>query len=93
MIVAKFGGTSVGDAAAIERLAAIVKGRVRKHPVVVVSAMSGVTNQLLAMAEQSSRGQLIGAVRAVEGLRERHLEETEKLLGEKSTSFGAPLPL
>ena len=81
MIVAKFGGTSVGDAAAIERLAAIVKGRVPRRPIVVVSAMSGTTNALLAMAEQATRGQLIGAMRAVEGLRERHLEETEKLLG------------
>ena len=81
MIVAKFGGTSVGDAAAIERLAGIVAGRLERHPIVVVSAMSGVTNQLLAMAEQAARGQLIGAMRAVEALRERHLEETDTLLG------------
>src|SRR5204863_9949541 len=37
---------------------------------------------LLAIAEQSSRGQLIGAIRSIEGLRERHMEEAERLLGD-----------
>ena len=42
LVVMKFGGTSVEDAAAIERTAAIVAGRVAsgKSPVVVVSAMA-----------------------------------------------------
>ena len=80
MIVCKFGGTSVSDAAAIERGAAIVEARRGRRPVVVVSAMSGVTNMLLALAEQASRGQLIGALRAVEQLRERHLEAADELL-------------
>ena len=46
MIVMKFGGTSVQDAKAIERAAAIVKGRLEQKPVVVVSAMAKVTDQL-----------------------------------------------
>ena len=50
MIVMKFGGTSVQDAKAIERAGAIVKGRLEQKPVVVVSAMAKVTDQLLAMA-------------------------------------------
>jgi aspartate kinase len=83
VIVAKFGGTSVGDAAAIERLAGIVRDRIDRQPIVVVSAMSGTTNALLAMAEQSARGQLIGAMRAVEGVRERHLAEAEAMLGKE----------
>jgi aspartate kinase len=37
MIVTKFGGTSVEDAAAIERLRAIVQERLDQRPVVVVS--------------------------------------------------------
>ena len=36
MIVAKFGGTSVGDTAAIERTASIVRGRLPRQPVIVV---------------------------------------------------------
>ena len=80
MIVCKFGGTSVSDAAAIGRAAAIVAARRGRKPVVVVSAMSGVTNVLLALADQAARGQLIGALRAVEQLRERHLEAADELL-------------
>ena len=50
--VMKFGGTSVEDPAAIRRTAAIVAGRVAKgkSPVVVVSAMAKVTDQLLRAA-------------------------------------------
>ena len=84
MIVLKFGGTSVQDAEAIVRTAGIVATRGDKSPVVVVSALSGTTNALIALAEQASKGQLIGAVRAVEALRERHLTETEKLLGDSA---------
>ena len=85
MIVLKFGGTSVGDAEAIRRAAGIVGSRRDRAPIVVVSAMAGVTNELLALAEQSARGQLIGAIRAVEGIRDRHLHEAEALLGGSDT--------
>ena len=82
MIVVKFGGTSVGDAAAIERATDIVRGRLARQPLVVVSALAGTTNTLLSIAEQAEKGQLIGALRNVEGLRERHLAEASKLLGD-----------
>ena len=81
MIVCKFGGTSVGDAEAIRRTASIVQSRLDKQPIVVVSALGGATNQLLALAEQASRGQLIGALRAVQALRDRHMQEAGSLLG------------
>ena len=83
MIVVKFGGTSVGDAAAIERATDIVRGRLARQPLVVVSALAGTTNTLLSIAEQAEKGQLIGALRGVEGLRERHLAEASKLLGDQ----------
>ena len=83
MIVVKFGGTSVGDAAAIERAADIVRGRLARQPLVVVSALAGTTNALLAIAGQAEKGQLIGALRGVEGLRERHLAEASALLGDQ----------
>lgn len=47
-IVMKFGGTSVADAAAFENVARIVASERESAPVVVVSAMSGVTDALLA---------------------------------------------
>lgn len=82
MIVVKFGGTSVGDADAIRRTAEIVRGRLDRAPIVVVSALAGTTNALIAIAEQGARGQLIGAVRNVQALRERHLQQAESLLGD-----------
>lgn len=81
MIVAKFGGTSVGDAAAIDRAARIVRERVTRQPLVVVSALGGATNALIALAEQAAAGQLILAIRGVEALRERHLAVAADLLG------------
>jgi aspartate kinase len=89
MIVCKFGGTSVADAGAIRRAADIVKGRLARTPIVVVSALAGVTNALLAVAEQASEGQLITAIRGVEALRERHLRECEALLGSDAGSIAA----
>ncbi|HWF90508.1 MAG TPA: lysine-sensitive aspartokinase 3 [Pyrinomonadaceae bacterium] len=47
-IVMKFGGTSVADAAAFENVARIVSAERAAFPIVVVSAMSGVTDALLA---------------------------------------------
>jgi aspartate kinase len=81
VIVLKFGGTSVGDAEAIRRTASIVASRRERKPIVVVSALSGVTNALIAIGEQAAKGHLIGAVRSVEAIRTRHLEQAEKLLG------------
>ena len=84
MIVLKFGGTSVGDAEAIARTGRIVSTRVDQGggAVVVVSALAGVTNALIALAEQAAKGHLIGALGAVEGLRSRHMEQATILLGE-----------
>lgn len=58
MIVCKFGGTSVGDAAAIRRLVEIVRSRVPEQPLVVVSALAGVTNELLRLGDTADAAQL-----------------------------------
>src|SRR5208337_1456168 len=58
MIVMKFGGTSVQDAKAIDRVAQIVQSRLADRPVVVVSAMAKVTDALLAMGKAA--GELLG---------------------------------
>jgi aspartate kinase len=50
MIVMKFGGTSVGSAAAMRRVASIVERARKRKPAVVVSAVSKVTDRLLAAA-------------------------------------------
>jgi aspartate kinase len=82
MIVAKFGGTSVADAAAIRRTASIVRGRLDRQPIVVVSALAGTTNALLAAAEQSAASHLVTAIAQIESLRERHLNVVGELLGD-----------
>jgi aspartate kinase len=84
IVVMKFGGTSVEDAAAILRTAAIVEGRVAKglRPVVVVSAMAKVTDQLLACAAAAlaGRGDREAAVEIVARLRARHLQAADDLV-------------
>ncbi len=72
MIVAKFGGTSVADAAAIARLIEIVRARVDQRPVLVVSALAKVTDTLLGLARQAETddGRAIDA--AVANLLARH---------------------
>jgi aspartate kinase len=81
MIVSKFGGTSVADATAIRRTAEIIKGRIAKQPIVVVSAFAGSTNALIAIAELAAAGTLMPAIEQVEALRERHLATIAELLG------------
>ena len=53
MIVMKFGGTSVGSAESIRRVTEIIRQSQGKGPFVVVSAMSGVTDLLLASARKA----------------------------------------
>src|SRR5438105_15449264 len=81
MIVMKFGGTSVEDAKAIDRAAEIVRGRLAQRPVVVVSAMSKVTDQLLAMGRAAGTGDRKTALKLSRALRERHYNAACELLG------------
>jgi aspartate kinase len=81
MIVMKFGGTSVEDARAIERVAAIVKGRLPQRPVVVVSAMANVTDALLTMARAAGAGERKAALKLCRSLQERHYNTASELLG------------
>lgn len=52
MIVMKFGGTSVADTRAIGQVANLVRSRLGRRPVVVVSAMAGVTDALVRLCNQ-----------------------------------------
>ena len=78
MIVMKFGGTSVESAEAIQRVAGIVRARLDRKPVVVVSAMGKTTNKLLEIARMAAEGN--HATRGFLGqLKGFHVEEAEKL--------------
>lgn len=75
MIVMKFGGTSVESAAAIERVAGIVKARLDRKPIVVVSAMGKTTNKLLAISQAAMEGRREDYLRQIHDLRDFHSRE------------------
>ena len=81
MVVMKFGGTSVQDATAIERVAEIVRSRHDQHPVVVVSAFAKVTDQLVLMGQQAVAGDCDAALQLLGMLQKRHFDTAEQLLG------------
>ncbi|MBV8476633.1 MAG: lysine-sensitive aspartokinase 3 [Acidobacteria bacterium] len=81
MLVMKFGGTSMEDAQAIDRVASIVSSRLRQKPAVVVSAMARVTDQLLATARAAGAGDADEALKISRELRERHYHTAGELLG------------
>jgi aspartokinase/homoserine dehydrogenase 1 len=80
MKVLKFGGTSVGSVTSIQTLLNILKDEVKNEdkPVVVLSAMGGVTNLLASMAEDAAEGKEFTA--ALAELERRHFEVVKNLL-------------
>ena len=82
IVVMKFGGTSVEDAVAMKRTASIVRGRRERglQPVVVVSAMAKVTDQLIAAAAAAGRDDRDESLRISAKLRERHLSTAAELV-------------
>lgn len=83
ILVLKFGGTSVADASAFRRAGDIVAaaGGGGGRPVVVTSAMSGVTDGLLLTVRQAIQGDLDAAERELGELATRHREASSALLG------------
>jgi aspartate kinase len=80
LTVMKFGGTSVADALAFENVARIVASQNNAAPVVVVSAMSGVTDALLAATVAASDGRAEEAIASLEDTFRRHHQTAEQLL-------------
>lgn len=80
MKVLKFGGTSVGSVSSIQTLLSILKDEVKNEekPVVVLSAMGGVTNLLSAMAEDAANGKEFTA--GLAELEKRHFDTVKALL-------------
>ena len=79
----KFGGTSVADPDAINRLIGIVKQQRAKTgaPLVVVSALSKVTDALVAIAQHAEDGAGEQAAAGVKALLERHLSVATAVTG------------
>jgi aspartate kinase len=90
-IVMKFGGTSVADAAALERVASIVAAQ-RDGAAVVVSAMNGVTDALLASTSIASEQGVNEAIRSLNETFRRHHHAAQQLLpSHNADHFGAYL--
>ncbi|HEY0056107.1 MAG TPA: bifunctional aspartate kinase/homoserine dehydrogenase I [Pedobacter sp.] len=80
MKVLKFGGTSVGSVESIRTLIDILKREKseRQSPVVVLSAMSGVTNLLVSTADRAAKGEDVS--RFITELENRHFDVVKALL-------------
>lgn len=80
MIIAKFGGTSVATAPRIETLCNIIRAQRDKKPIVVVSAVSDVTNLLLSLPSLSSPQRK----NVLKKIRDLHYDMIKKLLSNRS---------
>lgn len=80
-LVMKFGGTSVGSPEATMQAVHIIQEQCQKGQqlVVVVSAMSGVTNLLISCAQDAAAGDLAGYTRSMALIKARHIETIDKL--------------
>src|SRR5437667_5929775 len=81
-IIMKFGGTSVEDANAFRNVTTIVSSAIAMRPVVVVSAIGGFTNQLLASVETAVDNDARSATRSLEDGFQRHIAIANELLAD-----------
>jgi len=86
--VMKFGGTSVGDASAFERVSGIVSSQIDRQPVVVVSAMTKFTDALLNAFSAARKGDAAAGEALLAPHIERHAQVTQHYLdGPAAESF------
>lgn len=87
----KFGGTSVADEDAFKRVLAIVRSRADARPIVILSAMSGVTDALLSSVEIANAGNALNAIRTLDEHFERHRKVARALLPASTKSYESVL--
>ena len=87
MIVIKFGGTSVGDAHRVANAIDIVAARRHLKPIVVVSALAGVTNDLVAASEAARAGNGERVDKIIAAVRQRHEDVAVQLVQQKLDFF------
>lgn len=80
MLTMKFGGTSVGDVPRLQEVVSIVKQFINEQPIVVASAMSGVTNILIETAQRAVERKTGEVHNAVTALRDKHLNIAHTLV-------------
>lgn len=87
MIVIKFGGTSVGDAQRVANAIDIVAERRDQNPIVVVSALAGVTNDLVAASEAARACDADRVNQIIAAVRQRHEDVAMRLVQQKFDFF------
>lgn len=75
MIIMKFGGTSVGSSDRIRNTCNIVKSNIKKKPVVVVSAVTKMTDALIRLAKECVSGAHQGTLKQIEDTHNKILDE------------------
>src|SRR5688572_4843801 len=80
----KFGGTSVGDVAAFERVFHIVATQIERHPVIVVSAMTKVTDALLVAFDTAKKGEFADAIASLEPHFDRHVAVSKTFIPDEA---------
>lgn len=79
MKVLKFGGTSVGSAESIQNVKRIIASQ-DGSKLIVLSAMSGVTNYLVEICENFRIGNSSGIAETIESLKQKHFNITDELI-------------
>lgn len=85
MKVLKFGGTSVGSAERIKKVAGLITNRGRN--VVVLSAMAGTTNTLVEISDYIKRGNIDGAKETINNLEKRYARVICELFDNSDNEF------
>ena len=86
MIVMKFGGSSVKDEECIRNVCDIIKINLERKPIVVCSAVGGITDMLIEAAEKALKGDDFGEV--IDKIRKRHFGIIDKLKLDKELVEG-----
>ena len=81
MKVLKFGGTSMGNANALEQVSSILQrySESGEQMLVVCSAMSGITNQLISIGQLAEKGKQHEAMSIFNAIKEKHLASAGQL--------------
>ncbi len=88
MIVMKFGGTSVGTPRMLERVADIIESNLNRSPIVVLSAMSGVTDMLIKGTRFAEKGHRSEYEKVHSDIARKHHDTIRTLLGDSKELSG-----
>lgn len=86
MIIMKFGGSSIKDADAIKNVCTIIEKHIDRHPLIVLSALSGVTDMLIHAVQKAIRQEESESEDILQKIRIRHLNVIESLFSDKQAA-------